>query len=92
MTTLTLSKARANLGKLLEKAKQGEDIGIVFGDQIIALRSVIVSSDDYAEREYGVTPAQMARFEKRLATESKAERKRGGIKPFSGNLEKDLAD
>lgn len=92
MTTLTISKARANLSELLEKAKKGEDIGIVAGDQIVALRPVTVSSDDYAWREYGVSPEQMQRFEKRMTREIRIERKRGKVKRFSGNLEKDLAD
>ena len=92
MTTLTITKARANLSAWLEKAKQGEDIGIVSGEQIVALRPVTVSSDDYAWREYGATPAELRRFEKRMERELAAERKRGGIKRFSGNLEKDLAD
>jgi antitoxin (DNA-binding transcriptional repressor) of toxin-antitoxin stability system len=48
MTTITITKARANLSEWLEKAKRGEDIGIVSGDQIVALRPVTVSSDDYA--------------------------------------------
>ena len=30
MKTLTITKARANLSALLEKAKRGEDIGISF--------------------------------------------------------------
>ena len=92
MTTLTISKARANLSDLLEKAKKGEDIGILSGDQIVALRPVTVSSDDYAWREYGMSPAQMKRFEKRIASELKSERKRGTVKRFSGNLDKDLTD
>lgn len=92
MTTLTITKARANLSDLLEKAKRGEDIGIVSGDQIVALRPVTVSSDDYAWREYGVTPAELGRFEKRMERKISAERKRGKVKRFSGNLEKDLAD
>ena len=92
MTTLTITKARANLSQLLEKAKKGEDIGIVSGDQIVALRPVTVSSDDYAWREYGVTPAEMKRFEERVERELAAERKRGTLKRFSGNLEKDLTD
>jgi antitoxin (DNA-binding transcriptional repressor) of toxin-antitoxin stability system len=92
MTTLTITKARANLSQLLEKAKRGEDIGIVSGDQIVALRPVTVSSDDYAWREYGVSPAEMKRFEKRVEREIAGERKRGKLKRFSGNLEKDLAD
>ena len=91
MTTLTITKARANLSALLEKAKRGEDIGIVSGDQIVALRPVTVSSDDYAWREYGVTPAELGRFEKRMDRKIAAERKRGKIKRFTGNLEKDLA-
>ena len=92
MTTLTITKARANLSAILEKAKRGEDIGIVSGDQIIALRPVTVSSDDYAWREYGATPAELKRFEKRMAQKIAVERKQGKIKRFSGDLEKDLAD
>jgi len=92
MTTLTITKARANLSQLLEKAKRGEDIGIVCGDQIVALRPVTVSSDDYAWREYGATPAELASFEQRMKRQISADRKLGKIKRFSGNLEKDLAD
>jgi antitoxin (DNA-binding transcriptional repressor) of toxin-antitoxin stability system len=92
MTTLTITKARANLSDLLEKAKRGEDIGIVSGDQIVALRPVTVSSDDYAGREYGVTPAELERFGKRMERKISGERKSGKIKRYSGNLEKDLAD
>ena len=92
MTTLTITKARANLSELLEKAKRGEDIGIVSGDQIVALRPVTVTSDDYAWREYGATPAELAVFERRMDKQIVAERKRGKSKRFSGDLEKDLAD
>ena len=92
MTTLAITKARANLSELLERAKRGEDIGIVSGDQIVALRPVTVSSDDYAWREYGATPAELARFEKRAEQRISKERKRGKIRRFSGNLEKDLGD
>jgi antitoxin (DNA-binding transcriptional repressor) of toxin-antitoxin stability system len=92
MTTLTITKARANLSALLEKAKNGEDIGIVSGDQIVALRPVTVSSDDYAWREYGMSPREMERFEERVERETARERKHGKVKRFSGNLEKDLAD
>jgi hypothetical protein len=38
----------------------------VCGDQIVALRPVTVSSDDYAWREYGATPSDLAGFEKRM--------------------------
>lgn len=92
MKTLTITKARANLSALLEEAKRGEDIGIISGDQIIALRPVTVSSDDYAWREYGVTPDQLRHFEKRMDEKIAKERKQGKIRRFSGDLEKDLAD
>lgn len=91
MTTLTITKARANLSALLEQAKRGEDIGIMAGDQIVALRPVTVSSDDYALREYGVPPAEMSRFAERMEKQIASERKQGKLKRFSGNLEKDLA-
>lgn len=91
MTTLSISKARANLPALLEKAKKGEDIGILCGDQIVALRPVTVSSDDYAWQEYGVTPEEMRRFEKQMERKIARARRQGTVKPFSGDLEKDLA-
>jgi hypothetical protein len=45
------------------------DIGIISGADIIALRRIEVESSDYAEREYGATPAQVAVLEK--ATDSR---------------------
>lgn len=91
MKTLTITKARANLSALLEQAKRGEDIGIMAGDQIVALRPVTVSSDDYALREYGATPTEMDHFAGRMEKQITSERKQGKLKQFSGNLEKDLA-
>jgi hypothetical protein len=58
----------------------------------VALGRVTVSSDDYVLREYGASPAELARFEQRVEQQISTERKRGKIKRFSGNLEKDLAD
>jgi hypothetical protein len=46
---------------------------------------------DNAWREYGATPAELERFEKRMEQQISAERKRGKIKRFSGNLDKNLA-
>ncbi len=48
MTTLSPTRARANLTSLLKRAANGEDIGILHGDKVIALRPVTVHSDDYA--------------------------------------------
>ena len=92
MTTLTITKARANLSSHRRVKIPRDGSGVVSGDQIVALRPVTVSSDDYAWREYGATPAELARFEQRMERQISAERKRGKIKRFSGNLEKDLAD
>ena len=51
MKTLTITDAKKNLGRLLSEAARGEDIGIVSGADIIALRKVEVESTDYAYRE-----------------------------------------
>jgi antitoxin (DNA-binding transcriptional repressor) of toxin-antitoxin stability system len=60
MKTLTITDAKKNLGRWLAAAARGEDIGIVAGADIIALRKVEVESTDYAGRMYGVTPEQVA--------------------------------
>ena len=64
MKTLTITDAKKNLGRWLAAASRGEDIGIVCGADIIALRKVEVESTDYAQREYGATPDQVAALEK----------------------------
>ena len=64
MKTLTITDAKKNLGRWLDAASRGEDIGIVCGADIIALRKVEVESTDYAQREYGATPEQVAALEK----------------------------
>ena len=64
MKTLTITDAKKNLGRWLDAASRGEDIGIVCGANIIALRKVEVESTDYAQREYGAPPEQVAALEK----------------------------
>jgi antitoxin (DNA-binding transcriptional repressor) of toxin-antitoxin stability system len=64
MKTLTITDAKKNLGRWLVAASRGEDVGIVCGADIIALRKVQVESTDYAQREYGATPEQVATLEK----------------------------
>ena len=66
MTTLTVTDAKKNLGKWLKAAARGEDIGIVSGADVIALRKVEVESSDYAWREYGVTAQEVEAYEKRV--------------------------
>ena len=92
MTTLSPTQARTNLSSLLKRAAKGEDIGILHGGQVIALRPVTVHSDDYALREYGVTEEELDRFVKRTRQQIARDRKAGRMKVFSGDLEADLAD
>ena len=63
MKTLTITDAKKNLGHWLTAAARGEDIGIICGADIVALRKVTVESTDYAQREYGTTPAQLTKLE-----------------------------
>jgi antitoxin (DNA-binding transcriptional repressor) of toxin-antitoxin stability system len=78
MKTLTITDAKKNLGRWLEAAAQGEDIGIVCGADIIALRKVDIESTDYVQREYGARPEQVAALEK--ATEQRYRRLKRGKK------------
>jgi antitoxin (DNA-binding transcriptional repressor) of toxin-antitoxin stability system len=63
MKTMTITEAKKNLGRWLAAAARGQDIGIVCGADIIALRKVEVESTDYAQREYGATPEEVARLD-----------------------------
>jgi antitoxin (DNA-binding transcriptional repressor) of toxin-antitoxin stability system len=78
MKTLTITDAKKNLGRWLAAAARGEDIGIVCGADIVALRKVDVESTDYAQREYGAGPEQVAALEK--ATEQRYRRLKRGKK------------
>lgn len=66
MKTLTITAAKKNLGQWLMAAARGEDVGIISGSDIIALRKVEVESTDYAYREYGVTPKEMENLERNV--------------------------
>jgi len=65
MQTLTVTAARAQLGHWLARAVRGEEIGVIVGAQVVALRPVPIQAADYMEREYGLTKAEADR-----ATES----------------------
>ena len=91
MKTLTITDAKKNLGRWLAAAARGEDIGIVCGSDIVALRKVEVESTDYAQREYGALPEQVAALEK--ATDQRYRRLKRGRKLISvttGELRKML--
>ena len=77
MKTLTITDAKKNLSRWLDAAARGQDIGIVRGADIIALRKVEIESTDYAQREYAATPDQVEAFAE--ATEKRYRRlKRSG--------------
>lgn len=82
MKTLTVTTARQNLGHWLKLAAKGEDIGVVIGAEIIALRRVPVQAADYAYQEYGLTPLEVQEAEHRIDAQIKRERRAKTIKEF----------
>src|SRR5438094_9410266 len=74
MTTLTITDAKKNLGKWLNAAVHGEDVGIISGAAIDALKPVKVRiahpveirEIDYenASQKYGVTKTELDRIKK----------------------------
>lgn len=90
MTTLTITNAKKNLGKWLSAAVNGQEIGIVSGATVVALRPVQVEATDYAWREYGLTPPELDAFiqadDKRVA----AARRAGKLFTLPGNLKEAL--
>jgi antitoxin (DNA-binding transcriptional repressor) of toxin-antitoxin stability system len=86
---MTATQARQSLGRILARALEGEDIGIVHSGsgKIVALRPVEVYSEDYALIEYGLTAAQIRRAEKnilRTLRREKAERWDGTARGLRG--------
>ena len=55
MRTPTTRDPKKNRGRRLAATTRREDVGIVSGADIIAVRKVEVESADYAQREYGAT-------------------------------------
>lgn len=90
MTTLTITDAKKNLGKWLTAAVKGEDIGILAGATVVALRPVEVEATDYAWREYGVTPAQLDAFIKADNARIEKMRREGKFITLPNNLEEAL--
>jgi antitoxin (DNA-binding transcriptional repressor) of toxin-antitoxin stability system len=90
MKTLSVTDARQNLTRWLQAAMHGEDVGILCGNQVVALRPVRVYSEDYALQEYGLTRKELSRTAKRMDAELAADKKQGRLRRYSGNLEHDL--
>jgi antitoxin (DNA-binding transcriptional repressor) of toxin-antitoxin stability system len=68
MKTMTATRARQNLGTILSRVLQGEDIGIVHSGtgKVVALRPVEVYSEDYALIEYGITEKELKKAVKNI--------------------------
>lgn len=69
--TLTVTKARANLGHWVKQAIAGKEIAIVQGAEVVALRRIPIAAADYAEQEYGLTPKQINAAAKRITADSR---------------------
>jgi antitoxin (DNA-binding transcriptional repressor) of toxin-antitoxin stability system len=85
MKTLTVTTARQNLGHWLKLAAKGEDVGVIVGADIIALRKVPIQAADYAYEEYGLTPTQVQEAEQRIDAQIKRERRAKTVKEFKGD-------
>lgn len=79
MQTLTVTAARAQLGHWLARAVRGEEIGVVVGAQIVALRPVRVQAADYMETEYGLTRAEADRAVATMKAESDRAKAAGSL-------------
>jgi antitoxin (DNA-binding transcriptional repressor) of toxin-antitoxin stability system len=87
MTTLSVTEARQKLGVWIKKAIAGEDVGILCGNKIVALRPVEVESVDYAQREYGVTEAELDQFVQRAREEIEKDGKTQKLREFTGDID-----
>jgi antitoxin (DNA-binding transcriptional repressor) of toxin-antitoxin stability system len=85
MKTLTITEARKNLGRWLAAAAGGDDIGIILGAEIIALRRVEVESTDYAQREYGATPEEVSALQKTVDDRYRRLRRSGKLVTVSAD-------
>jgi antitoxin (DNA-binding transcriptional repressor) of toxin-antitoxin stability system len=89
MQTLTVTKARAKLGHWMRRAAQGEDIGIIVGAQVIALRPVPITAADCMETEYGLTKTEADRAAASIRAETLRERAAGRLIPLENFLASD---
>lgn len=87
MKTLTITEGRGRLGYWLKKAAQGEDVGFIVDGKVVALRPVEVISADYALQEYGLTPSEMAKAERRIGADIRKARRGGRMTRFTGGAD-----
>lgn len=79
MKTLTITDAKKNLSKWLQAAARGEEVAIVSGADIIALRKVPVQAADYAWTEYGASQQEVSRYEQKAIAQHHRLKKAGKL-------------
>ncbi|MCS7062764.1 MAG: hypothetical protein NZM04_01730 [Methylacidiphilales bacterium] len=93
MITISPTKARMNLTHWLKLAAQGEDIGILCGESIIALRNVSVQPVDPAfDDDYGLSARQLSKISRKLKSIARRNVSKKTSKSFKGNLHALLKD
>jgi antitoxin (DNA-binding transcriptional repressor) of toxin-antitoxin stability system len=92
MTTLSPTKARSNLTAWLKKAASGEEIGIRYGGRLFVIHPVEEEDTSYAEKEYGVTKAELKRFTTRLHAQGEKDRRAGKSREYTGDIEALIKD
>lgn len=75
MKTVTITEAKKHLGAYLKEAADGQNIGIICGNRIVALRPVEVTSMDFNEVGDADTDKLTAEQRDRLYAQLKKERK-----------------
>ena len=81
MKTLTVTEARKNLSGWIRRAGAGEEIAIVDGARLYAIRPIQVLAADYALAEYAATPAEVDAAVARTRREIAADRAAGLLTP-----------
>ena len=93
MTMVSAAKARTNFSALLKKAAAGEKFGIRYGKKVIPIGPAEdEEGTSYAEKEYGVTKAELKRFVKRMNAQTKRDIKAGNFREYHGDIEAVLKD
>ena len=92
MKMVSAAKARNDFATLPKKAAAGERFGIRYGKKVLKLGPSPEEDTSYAEKEYGVTKAELKRFEERMDAKIKRDRKAGKYKVYTGGIEELIKD
>lgn len=80
MKTVTITEAKKHLGAYLKEAVEGNNVGIICGNRIVALRPVAVTSIDFDQAGdpdvAKLTPEQRDILYARLKRERKEDKRR----------------